>query len=189
MGSDEAQVKKVCTKCGGDPKPLSDFAPRYDQPGKYRSACKACHNAYIRQRYKEVPELYKGYRQTQMERIKNDEVRSAKYLARRERNSTTRHPRRRVSQWNSDSKGAGLLTEEAYLVLLDQQGGVCAICGKEETVKHQNGQVCSLAIDHDHLTGEIRGLLCFRCNTALARLENGIFAANTQSYLTKRKAQ
>lgn len=48
--------------------------------------------------------------------------------------------------------------------------GVCAICGKAET-RSLNGKVISLGVDHDHKTGEIRGLLCARCNTALAQME------------------
>ncbi len=40
------------------------------------------------------------------------------------------------------------------------QGGVCGICGGRDRDR-------DLAIDHDHETGEIRGLLCSRCNTAL----------------------
>lgn len=62
-----------------------------------------------------------------------------------------------------------------YDALLAKQSGVCAICS----------QVCStgnhLAVDHDHNTGRIRGLLCSRCNRAigllgddLARLQQAI---------------
>jgi hypothetical protein len=63
------------------------------------------------------------------------------------------------------------LTEERYAELLEAQQGVCALCHKPETVvKH--GKVQSLSVDHDHATGDVRGLLCSRCNTAIAVLDN-----------------
>lgn len=51
------------------------------------------------------------------------------------------------------------ITPEQYDELLDRQGGVCAICSKSP---EEEGQ--SLAVDHDHKSGEIRGLLCRYCN-------------------------
>ena len=57
------------------------------------------------------------------------------------------------------------LTFEQYQERLKQQKGVCALCGKENS----NGQ--RLAVDHNHETGKIRGLLCLVCNVALSRLE------------------
>jgi hypothetical protein len=50
-------------------------------------------------------------------------------------------------------------------MLLDQKG-VCAICEKPET-KIQNGTIRLLSVDHDHSTGEVRGLLCANCNMAI----------------------
>lgn len=61
------------------------------------------------------------------------------------------------------------ITVERYNELLTAQDGRCAVCRKSETAL-RNGVVKSLAIDHDHITGRIRGLLCARCNTALGLL-------------------
>ncbi len=47
-----------------------------------------------------------------------------------------------------------------YKSLLKEQGGVCAIC-KRPPMKHR------LAVDHNHKTNEIRGLLCARCNRGI----------------------
>ncbi len=49
---------------------------------------------------------------------------------------------------------------EEYDVLVKAQNGICAICHQPETRR-------SLDVDHDHATGEIRGLLCTRCNRLL----------------------
>lgn len=46
------------------------------------------------------------------------------------------------------------------------QEGLCAICHQPETVKYGD-RVKDLAVDHDHETGEVRGLLCNNCNRAL----------------------
>lgn len=45
------------------------------------------------------------------------------------------------------------ITRDDYLALLELQGGVCAICGQTPRTKR-------LAVDHDHKTGLVRGLLC-----------------------------
>jgi hypothetical protein len=47
------------------------------------------------------------------------------------------------------------------------QGNRCAICRLPETARHTNGKVKRLCVDHDHVTGQFRQLLCTRCNKAL----------------------
>ena len=59
------------------------------------------------------------------------------------------------------------ITLEQYQEMHDEQGGVCAICKKPETATTTAGGVRMLAVDHNHTTGEVRGLLCNRCNRAL----------------------
>lgn len=64
------------------------------------------------------------------------------------------------------------ITPEIYKRMLIEQNNVCAICGKEETVKNYKDKVSSLAVDHDHKTGKIRGLLCQKCNSGLGKFED-----------------
>lgn len=52
---------------------------------------------------------------------------------------------------------------EEYNALRSTQSGMCGIC-KTTTF---NGVGKTLAVDHNHETGEVRGLLCHSCNTAL----------------------
>jgi hypothetical protein len=57
-----------------------------------------------------------------------------------------------------------------YAALLQAQVGTCAICGKPS--------VKPLHVDHNHTTGSVRGLLCFKCNSGL-----GMFSDNVQILL------
>jgi len=62
------------------------------------------------------------------------------------------------------------ITSEEYKALWDKQGGMCASCGMSEI--HLFGdQVKRLAVDHCHITGKVRELLCKGCNTALGSLQ------------------
>lgn len=60
------------------------------------------------------------------------------------------------------------ITIERYVELLEEQKGVCAICLHPET-SVLRGHVRRLAVDHDHKTGRVRALLCFRCNAGIGR--------------------
>lgn len=67
------------------------------------------------------------------------------------------------------------ITHEEYEELYEFQGGLCKICGNEETrIHHQTGTKILLAIDHDHVTGKVRGLLCANCNLALGYVKDDI---------------
>ncbi len=73
------------------------------------------------------------------------------------------------------------MTVEDYDSLLKSQNGKCAICQKQPTKNR-------LAIDHCHKTGEIRGLLCFRCNFGLSYFsEHPDILYNAYKYLTNCK--
>lgn len=50
-----------------------------------------------------------------------------------------------------------------YTQMLTIQNGGCAICQKEPGEKF-------LVVDHDHLMGTVRGLLCSKCNVAIGML-------------------
>lgn len=55
------------------------------------------------------------------------------------------------------------ITPEEYDAVLEFQEGVCFICGRPPGKTR-------LAVDHDHKTGLVRGLVCWQCNAALAKL-------------------
>lgn len=77
------------------------------------------------------------------------------------------------------------MTQEEYAAKLLEQGGVCAICLKPETIV-QKGKIFRLAIDHDHATNKNRGLLCGNCNKALGQFHDDILVIQAaMEYLKK----
>ena|SRR3990167_45321 len=65
------------------------------------------------------------------------------------------------------------LSKENFEALLLAQASACTICKQPETIK-LNGTTKTLCVDHDHITGKIRGLLCNNCNVALGSLKDDI---------------
>jgi hypothetical protein len=54
---------------------------------------------------------------------------------------------------------------------VEEQGGQCAICRR---VPEEVGNKFPLVVDHDHDTGEIRGLLCNRCNNTMGLFNDDV---------------
>lgn len=61
------------------------------------------------------------------------------------------------------------MSVDDYQRMLDRQGGLCAICKMPES-HVRNGKVKELSVDHDHITGKVRELLCAECNHALGKV-------------------
>ncbi len=67
------------------------------------------------------------------------------------------------------------LSKEDYNEMLDNQGGTCAICKREEWSRASvTNKVKALAVDHCHDTGNVRGLLCRACNLGIGYFEDNI---------------
>jgi len=60
------------------------------------------------------------------------------------------------------------LSNVAFNILLKNQGGVCAICRKSDW----NGR--GPHVDHDHISGKVRGILCQNCNAALGMIGDDV---------------
>ena len=58
------------------------------------------------------------------------------------------------------------MTLEQYTMMFKIQDGKCAICGRDNNGRKHDVRLC---IDHDHNTNKVRGLLCYSCNTMLAK--------------------
>jgi hypothetical protein len=74
---------------------------------------------------------------------------------------------------NGLRSGYGMSIDD-YRGILAHQGGQCAVCRESLTRP---------VVDHDHKTGRVRGLICFRCNTWLSAFENQAFMKAATRYL------
>lgn len=148
---------KRCRICN-ELKPLSDFYRMAGMRDGHRNECKACNLAQQAERHRRDPE-------PKRERARrwaqdNPERRAAR--AREYRASG----RKEMADRKSYLKRQYGLSVEGYDAMLASQDGVCAVCSRPPTPG------ISLHVDHDHETGRIRGLLCFRCNNALGDMED-----------------
>lgn len=148
-------MNKTCSKCCKE-KPLTEFYK--DIKGYYVSPCKECRKIYANSRYyiPEVNARIRNYRQNPKVKIYQQSVQN-KAIVRKFR---LKH------KYN--------ITPVEYDQLLTKQDGVCAICHKPETRLCKGGSPSHLAVDHDHTTGKVRGLLCSKCNTVLGLTEDNI---------------
>lgn len=93
---------------------------------------------------------------------------SAQY---RKQNRETLNLKNRVGRYK--------ISVEAYQNMYELQGGRCSICNVKLIMPR-------LRIDHDHKTGETRGLLCVSCNTGIGLLkESPDILRNAAKYLEK----
>lgn len=126
---------KTCRICK-ESKPFDQFGKYSKSKDGFYIFCKACKNERARAQRSSQPSSQKEYRSA--------------YLKPKYSKESSRERHLRI-YYN--------LSLEQYQALLDKQEGCCAICKKPaEHFKH------ALAVEHDHHTGEIRGLACGSCN-------------------------
>ena len=106
------------------------------------------YNAKRREQYAKDPEMQKQYRES-------------------------------AKRWKKENPEKGLdqdlrvygIDAVRYREMLADQNGRCAIC-RREPGKHSRGT--RLHVDHDHLSGNVRGLLCGRCNLGIGKFEEKV---------------
>jgi hypothetical protein len=150
---------KRCKKCGVE-KVLEDFYQAAGMRDGHRNDCKVCDLAAKRVRYLADPA--KAIARVKRWQQQNPDRVNATQRARRAEPSAKRAERA------SYLKRKYGITIEQYDELLAAQGGKCAICRREPRPD------ISLHLDHDHETGQLRGILCFRCNNALGDFDDDV---------------
>jgi hypothetical protein len=149
-----------CRGCGEE-KPDELFALRSDK-GYRRRTCNDCMNQRQRQRQAR----YRADRRAWKERTKWGAKGGKAAAARGDwlRNMAPAAKTRYIRDANLKALYGIRLKE--YEQLLEQQAGLCAICGRPPRSRRV------LDVDHDHLTGIVRGLLCGNCNRAVGLLDD-----------------
>lgn len=138
---------KKCSRCGQE-KPTSDYHKDGRNSDGLCGWCKPCKVGYARK-----------YRDENLDKVRESQ--------RRSRNSNPRVYRNKQLLWTFG------ITLEQYEQMLEDQGGVCAVCGKTENEIHpQSKKVRNLNVDHCHQTGRVRGLLCNSCNRGIGLLND-----------------
>jgi hypothetical protein len=79
--------------------------------------------------------------------------------------------------------------------ILSRQAGCCAIClrpwescGAAKRVRHETQFLQYLYVDHDHRSGQIRGLLCNACNTAIGLFDEDLARLAAAAFYLERRS-
>lgn len=148
---------RTCSKCGQILPVTEYYKTRRKSDGKwwYYGHCKKCHKELSNKWIFGNAEQYRKYRNEWAAKRRQD------------------FPEKFVEiDLKRRTKVLGT-SPEWYKEQLVKQGGVCAICRREEVNRsgQRNNRVRSLAIDHCHTTGKHRGLLCSACNQAVGMID------------------
>jgi Recombination endonuclease VII len=146
---------KNCRICGVW-KPLDEFHRATGMRDGHRNECKPCFRGLAKARYDSAAAVARAtqWRKDNPERFQKWQ---AEYRARPERKRKMRDLYYR--------RTFGISADEFDALLAGQSGG-CAICGSVPE------REASFHLDHDHLSGAIRGILCLSCNQALGHFRD-----------------
>lgn len=168
-------------------KPIDD----YPKTGKRRTRyCSACRNRTEKQcgDCKQTKPMEDFRWNTGWDHIKRKDSVCAKCRNRRAREWHTKPENKKRYHAGRIRREYGL-PEGEYENLLASQGGGCAICGiTEKATNAADGKARRLDVDHDHVTGEVRGICCSTCNNGLGCFrDDPILIQKAVEYLRKRR--
>ena len=178
-------ILKTCPDCSVE-QPLSNFLRHKGRPDGHGRYCKACYSvraadSYARRRAAEGRVVRRKV-EVPPGNARCPACCAIKELSEFPRNRSARSGRSAYCKPCHNAKGRETYirlygsTREYHLrrrygigqadvdAMTEQQGGVCALC-RVRAPEH---------VDHDHLTGRVRGLLCFCCNQALGNSRDDI---------------
>ena len=125
--------------------------------------CKNCKTAYRKTWNKNNPNYHKEYYR---KNANISSIRNREWLKKAISNNPDYEKER------NRKKNYGI-SVDGYIDLIKEQAGLCAICKLPET-RTRGRKITSLSVDHNHTTGQVRGLLCNACNAALGYLKEDV---------------
>lgn len=192
MQVNEITGVKKCSRCKQS-FDISNFHKAKDRLDGHANICKACAKAHGRAMYlksiDKVKEQHRKYRESHREESKayrdlhREEIKESQRLWRiansalikerakkfREVHAEEIRARSRLSYYRNRDRAKDTQLKKVYGISLveleemwESQDGKCSIC--EGSLAKRSG---GYAIDHNHSSGKVRGLICSRCNFAL----------------------
>lgn len=147
---------RPCAHCGAIYTPQIDRG-KYCSPTCKQSALYWKRNPPVEQRCAECGVAVGGKRR--------DVVYCSNACARR---AKAKRPGYSEMRRNGHLKSLYGITHDEYEAMLARQKGRCAICGADTP----RAAKPHFAVDHDHVTGQVRGVLCHPCNTGIGQLQD-----------------
>lgn len=169
---------KQCTRCKRA-LPEDDFRIRSDKTSNRQRICRKCESEcsknYAKLHRKRITEGRREYQKDYKQKNKthlND-------IQRRRYHEIVDEKHSYYSVYRNTDRSRNFYLQRRYGITLDefneklgQQGNGCAICGSvsgKANKKHDR-----LTVDHNHATGELRGILCHKCNFGLGHFGDDI---------------
>ncbi len=163
LSTEQLSAMKLCKTCGiwaENEYELTCFRPAKDCTYGYMSQCKDC--------AAEQASIYRSGKRQHWSVKKSGTFKSK-------------------SEWHLFNK-YGIMQND-YDKIFIKQNGKCMICGcTRNSKRNANSKTPNdvFSVDHDHLTGNIRGLLCRQCNTGIGNFsDNEKWLAKAIEYLKK----
>jgi len=186
-GPDDRDGERMCRDCE-QWLPLEGFAPSSTRASGYGSYCQPCMNERTKASYAKRVFEEEGREVRKPEELPDglkrcarcDEVKELAEFVKASRTVTGTHSyckpcfnvvaRESVIKIHGSTRNYHLirrydLTEVEVAAKIEEQGGMCAICGRRRPSFH---------VDHDHETGKVRGMLCFNCNNGLGHFKDNV---------------
>jgi len=178
---------KVCTKCK-IPRELISYRKDKSRKDGLHPHCNICNNQVQRAWYDKNKKVAKQQARKSYHNNKSK-------ISERRKTDRKAHPEKytdasklrydpaknKLNSW----KYAGMknMSHERYDEMLKNQKHACAICKKSQTCFKRK-----LCVDHNHSTGEVRGLLCDACNRGIGYLKDStILLEQAIKYLSCQK--